>query len=238
MNHCDKLLQSPDAEPELYWDNTSSNEIIKRFIENADMAVRSDIERLIAGEVLEKRLVLNLTYQELDKKELLWSAMYQTGYLTLDHSSKSKQRGVARFIIPNREIKEIFMEKIREWFAEKIVPGHQIGLYDEIWNCKAEELQHRIRDILYDTISCHDYHENYYHTLMVGLLLNGEYDVRSNYEMGGGRSDIAIIDQRGSRAVIIETRRSKNYDDLEKGSEEALEQLNKEFSHSTPLWIK
>ena len=151
--------------------------------------------------------------------------MYQTGYLTLDCSSKSKQRGIASFIIPNREIKEIFVEKIREWFAEKVVPSHQIGLYDEIWNCDSEALQHRIRDILYDTISCHDYYENYYHALMVGLLLNGEYDVRSNYEMGGGRSDIAINDQRKGRAVIIETKRSKDYDDLEKDSEEALKQI-------------
>ena len=225
VNHCDKLLQSPDAEPELYWDNTSSNEIIRRFIENADVSTRYDIERLIAGEALEKNLVLNLTYQELDKKELLWSVMYQTGYLTLDRTSKSRQRGIVRLVIPNREIKEIFVEKIREWFSEKVAPGHQIGLYDEIWNCKAEELQHRIRDILYDTISCHDYHENYYHALMVGLLLNGEYDVRSNYEMGDGRSDIAIADPRRSRAVIIETKRSENYDELEKDCEEALKQI-------------
>ena len=105
------------------------------------------------------------------------------------------------------------------------MPGHQIGLYDEIWNCKAEDLQHRIREILYDTISSHDYHENYYHALMVGLLLNGEYDVRSNYEMGGGRNDIAIDDQRNRRAVIIETKRSKSYDDLEKDCEEALKQI-------------
>ena len=183
------------------------------------------------GEALEKRLVLNLTYQELDNKDLLWSVMYQTGYLTLDRRSKSRQRGAAGFVIPNREIKEIFVEKIREWFAEKVDPAHQIGLYDEIWNCEADALQDRIRDILYDTISCRDYHENYYHALMVGILLNGEYDVRSNYEMGGGRSDIAIDDPRRSRAVILETKRSKDYDDLERDSEEALKQIqNREYA--------
>ena len=66
---------------------------------------------------------------------------------------------------------------------------------------------------------------------MVGLLLNGEYDVRSNYEMGGGRSDIAIDAPRKSRAVIIEPKHSKDYDDMEKDSEEALKQiLNREYA--------
>lgn len=223
--HCDRLLQNPAAEPDLYWDNTSSNDIVRSFIGHADASVRDEIEKLIAGEVLEKKLVLNLTYQELDKKELLWSVLYQTGYLTLDRRSKSRQRGMACFVIPNREIREIFVEKIQEWFSEDVFPGYRDGLYEEIWGGDAKKLQKRLTDILYDTISYYDYHENYYHALLVGLLLNGVYRVRSNTEMGAGRSDIVIEDGRMRRAAIIETKRSREYEELGKDSLAALKQI-------------
>lgn len=75
------------------------------------------------------------------------------------------------------------------------------------------------------TFSYHDYHENYYHALLVGLLLNGTYFVKSNYETGAGKSDISIEDERGRRAIIIETKRSRGYEDLEKDGEEALRQI-------------
>ena len=154
-----------DAELELYWDNTSSNEIIRRFIKNADVAVRNDIGRMISGEALEKRLVLNLTYQELDKKELLWSVMYQTGYLTLIAAASPDSVGLPGLSFLTARLKSFLRKK-------------------------------------------------------------SETD-----EMQGGRSDIAIDDQRNSRAVIIETKRSKNYDDLEEDSEEALKQIqNREYA--------
>lgn len=225
INHCDKLLQNPDAEPELYWDNTSSNDIIRSFIEQADGTVRNEIEKLIAGEALEKKLVLNLTYQELDKKDLLWSVLYQTGYLTLSPLSKARQRGGACFVIPNREVREIFVEKIQEWFSEEVAPNHRDGLYRKIWNRETDALQNQIRDILYDTISCHDYHENYYHALLTGLLPDRRYIVRSNDEMGSGRSDITVEDPRQRRAVIIETKRSRDYDHLEGDCAAALRQI-------------
>lgn len=225
INHCDRLLQIPDAEPELYWENSSSNQLIRHFIDLADVAEQDDIERLIAGESLEKKLVMNLTYDELDKKELLWSVLYQTGYLTLDESSRSKLRGYAKFVIPNREIREIFIEKVQDWFAEKVAVAGRAGLYEEIWNGDAEALQTRLGNILMDTISYYDYHENYYHALLVGMLLDGTCRVRSNYEMGKGRSDIVIEDGRNRRAAIIETKRSAGYEFLEEDAGKAIQQI-------------
>ncbi len=225
ISHCDRLLQNPDAEPDLYWDNTSSNEIVRRLIGMADAADREDIEKLIAGEALEKRLFMNLTYQELDKKEFLWSVLYQTGYLTLDGRSRTRRRGTACFVIPNREIREIFVEKIREWLSEEVFPGYRDGLYREIWNCEPEALQRRLRNILCETFSFYDYHENYYHGLLAGLLVDARYIVRSNDEMGRGRSDIVAEDAMGSRAAIIETKHSRNYANMEKDCEAALRQI-------------
>ena len=231
VSYCDDLQQKSDAKPKLYWDNTSSNELVKRFIELADVTTRRELEDLITGEFIEKNIVENLTYGELEEdRDHLWSVLYLTGYLTVDKRAEGRN-GLTRLVIPNREVREIFVNKIQKWFGENVIRNYQAGIYQELWNCQAETLGQRIRDILYDTISYHDYHENYYHALLVGLLLNGAYLVKSNYEMGAGRSDISIEDERGRRAIIIETKRSKEYEDLERDSEEALKQIqSKEYA--------
>ena len=231
--HCDRLLENPNRDPQAYWDNTSSNELVKRFIELADTMTRRELEELIAGGCVEKKIVENLTYGELEEdKDHLWSVLYLTGYLTVDKNlaesgenrvqGSDTGNGTLRLRIPNREVREIFIGKIQKWFDDEVKGRTQTELYEELWNCREQSLEQRIRDILYDTISYYDYHENYYHALMAGLLLNGAYHVKSNAEMGLGRSDIVVEDDRRRRAVIIETKRSDDYDDLEKDCEAAL----------------
>lgn len=96
---------------------------------------------------------------------------------------------------------------------------------DAIWFCDCEQLQECLRNILLDTISYYDYHENYYHALLVGLLPNSVYRIRSNAEMGNGRSDIAVEDDRNRCAAIIEVKRSRDFDDMEADSEKAIRQI-------------
>lgn len=77
---------------------------------------KNEIERLIAGECIEKEISLELTYDELDKSiENLWSVLFTTGYLT--HQGRTES-GKYRLTIPNREIKNLFIKKIREWFSD------------------------------------------------------------------------------------------------------------------------
>lgn len=94
-----------------------------------------------------------------------------------------------------------------------------------LWACDCEGLQEHLRNILLDTISYYDYHENYYHALLVGLLLSGPYRIRSNAEMGNGRSDIVMEDDHNRRVVIIEVKRSRDFDDLEADCERAICQI-------------
>lgn len=79
----DYRLENHLAEPEAFWINTSGNDLVKRFIDKADKTTQNEIERLIAGEVVEKTVRLDLTYDELDSSILnLWSVLFTTGYLT------------------------------------------------------------------------------------------------------------------------------------------------------------
>ena len=64
---------------------------MRRFIDKADVQTKNEIERLIAGECIEKEISLELTYDELDKSiENLWSVLYLTGYLTKVRESELK----------------------------------------------------------------------------------------------------------------------------------------------------
>ncbi len=228
ISHCDRLLQVPGAKPELYWDNSSSNQLVRHLIDLADAADRKDLERLIAGDTLEKKLVMNLTYDDLDKKELLWSVLYQTGYLTLESGSRPVQRGTVRFVIPNREIREIFIEKIQDWFAEKIERGGEelSELYHALENGDAAVAENILNRQLWASISYYDSYEGFYHGFLLGLL-KGKQDwmVLSNRESGNGRSDILIECADGVRGMIVEVKRAKTRDGLLSACDDALRQV-------------
>ena len=226
VNHCDKLLDNPKARPKPYWNNTSSNALVKQFIDMADATTRGEIEQLVAGKTIRKKIVETLTYGELTESiDNLWSVLFLTGYLTVDRNAPKDEDDYTSLVIPNREVREIFIEKIQKWFKETRVTGNQQRLYDMLWACDSKGLQEHLRNILLDTISYYDYHENYYHALLVGLLLSGPYRIRSNVEMGNGRSDIVMEDDHNRRVVIIEVKRSRDFDDLEADCERAICQI-------------
>ena len=117
ISYCRNLCADPDAIPEDFWSNTSSNSIVSRFIDKANKQTRDEIENLISGETVIKEIKQELTYNELDKSiENLWSILFTTGYLTQRERIDSRK---LRLAIPNREIKELFELQIREWFQEK-----------------------------------------------------------------------------------------------------------------------
>lgn len=228
LNHCDKLLANPTAEPEAYWDNSSSNQLVRHFIDLADDTDRENIERLIRGEELEKKLVMNLTYDELGKKELLWSVLYQTGYLTLARSSSARQRGYVRFVIPNREIQELFIEKIREWFSEKVAGSQKTlsELYTAFEQGDRAAVETFLNEQLRAAISYYDSYESFYHGFLLGLLKGkADWSVLSNREMGEGRSDIQVKARDGKTGIIIEVKHAKNRQTQVTISQAALRQI-------------
>ena len=114
INFVDRAKDDPEAKPEAYWINTSGNDLVKRFIDKANKTTKNEIERLINGEVIEKELRLDLTYEEIDQSiENLWSVLFTTGYLT---QAGRTGNGAYRLIIPNREVREVFRLQINEWF--------------------------------------------------------------------------------------------------------------------------
>ena len=232
INYVDTLRADPLAEPKNYWSNTSSNEAVKRFIRESDkVTLRREIERLVAGEVIEKEIHQELTYKEMyDSIDNLWSVLFTTGYLT--------QRGRAagdtfQLVIPNMEIRKIFTDQIMDFFKEN-VPKNGVLLNtfcEALRNGETETIEKCLCDYLRRAISIRDtfvrkkMKENFYHGILLGILGYEEsWSVSSNKESGDGYSDIVIETDDGEMGIILELKYAQD-GDLETACQSALEQI-------------
>lgn len=232
INHVDCLCGDSDAEPQSYWINTSGNELVKRFIDKADKTTRDEIERLIAGEAIEKTIRMELTYDEIDSSlDNLWSVLFTTGYLT--QSGKS-ERGVYRLVIPNREIREVYVFQIKEWFDHVVMRDAEPmqNLLKAIEAGNASDVEKRLTKILGNTISIFDTKgrneekEIFYHGLLLGLLRSDpNWLVQSNVESGDGFADILAEPEDPDAGIVIELKYAQTFSGLEKACERALAQI-------------
>lgn len=211
ISYCKNLCADSSAMPEDYWSNTSSNSIVRRFIDKSGKQTKEEIERLIAGEAIVKEIKQELTYNELDKSiDHLWSVLFTTGYLTKRKRVDSRKY---ELMIPNREIRELFILQIQEWFADTVAAD--TNKLDELCRAfpeeNAEVIEKLFNDYLWNTISIRDtasakeWKENFYHGILLGLLGHmGNWLVKSNEESGEGYSDILIEVPESRTGIVIE----------------------------------
>lgn len=110
LNYCVRLCSNPDAKPRALWINTSGNDIIRRFLKMAKGSVQREIEELVNGGTVIKKISQELTYRNLYKNiDNLWSVLFTTGYLTKRGETKSEAYYLA---IPNLAIRKLFIEQI------------------------------------------------------------------------------------------------------------------------------
>lgn len=234
INYCDALRVEPDAQPKNYWSNTSSNEAVRRFIQESDKAsVRREIENLVAGEVIKKEIHQELTYKDMYASiDNLWSVLFTTGYLT----QKGKPEG-NRFplAIPNMEIRNIFTTQIMDFFKEN-VPKNRAALNEfckALKNGDAEGVEKQLTEYLRRTISIRDtfvkkqMKENFFHGILLGILSFGDtWSVSSNKESGDGYSDILLETDDGETGIILELKYADD-GNLDTACKKALAQINR-----------
>ena len=232
ISYVDHISADPHAEPEAFWINTSGNDLVKRFIDKADKTTQNEIERLIAGEAIEKKVRLDLTYHELDSSiDNLWSVLFTTGYLT---KTGRAINGVYKLVIPNREVREVFILQIQEWFRERMADDEKPmrEFCRAFLKGEPERIEKRLNIILNRMISVldakapDDKKENFYHGLLLGLLRSEmNWLILSNAESGDGFSDILIEPEDPDAGIVIEVKYASSVAGLEKACEEALRQI-------------
>ena len=231
LNYVMKLLTEDLHKPENFWEHTSDNAIIGSFLERTDFDVTEKFEILLNGGYIKEVITENLTYDFLtSSEENLWSLLYLTGYLTkvgekeLDEQDYLEQKQTA-LKIPNAEVKDIFRKSVVEWFYKKTAKSDRSTLFKALWDGEAEKLTDLLSDLLFDTISYHDYAESFYHAFLVGLLSSSGYIVESNYENGLGRSDVVLKDRARRCAIVIETKIVDSEEKMSQACSRALEQI-------------
>lgn len=230
INRVDDLCDTPEAEPKCYWINSSGNALVKRFVSIVNRTTQNEIERLIAGEPIEKSLRLDLTYDEIDKSiDNIWSVLFTTGYLT---QVGMTEQGAYKLVIPNKEVRTVYISQIQEWFKQKIADNAEqmTSFWKAVEDGNAEEIEQYLNRTLSNTISVFDTKapekENSYHTFLAGMLTgNIDWVVKSNVEAGEGFADIIIEPQNPDDGIIFELKYSKEASGLDKACERAIKQI-------------
>ena len=238
INHVDHLRDDSDAKPQTYWINSSGNSLVRRLINRADSSTKDEIERLIAGEAIEKVVRLDLTYDEIDNSiDNIWSVLFTTGYLTKIGEVKlpDSESYAYKLVIPNKEVREVFILQIQEWFKDVVANENDMmkllsrAILDKDEQQIARQLNivmGRMISIL-DTKAPDDMKENFYHGLLLGLLRgsNPDWLIKSNRESGDGFSDILIKPDDPDAGIIIEVKYAKEIKGLDAACEAAMEQI-------------
>ena len=233
INHVDLLRAKPDARPQAYWINTSGNDLVKDFVDEADATTQDEIERLVAGETIEKKVRLELTYPEVRESiDNLWSVLFTTGYLTYTEQTED---GSYRLKIPNREVREVYILQIQEWFKRSLEKERHTtqALCQALLDGDAEKASDELIMIMSGMISVLDakarekQKENFYHGLLLGLLRNAsDWKILSNAEAGEGFSDILIEPRRKpNMGIVIEIKYAATFQGLGEACAKAMEQI-------------
>ena len=214
-----------------YWSNTSSNSIVRTLVERADLSVKQEIEALIEGKTITKPIHEDITYDDMDStQDNLWNFLFFTGYLKKISEHQDGEEILVEMAIPNSEVRYIYKNTVLRWFEEKTKKKELSPLYESILDGDREKMAEILSENLMETISFYDYQESYYHGFLAGMLKNiGNYIVLSNRESGNGRPDIVLKypSVRG-KAVILDIKVARTYQELESKCDEALRQIDEQ----------
>ena len=238
INHADHLRDDGDAKPQTYWINSSGNSLVRRLINRADSSTKDEIERLIAGEAIEKVIRQDLTYDEIENSiDNIWSVLFTTGYLTKIGEVKlpDSESYAYMLVIPNKEVREVFVLQIQEWFKAVVANDNDAmkllskAILDKDETVLARQLNivmGRMISIL-DTKAPDDMKENFYHGLLLGLLRgsNPDWLIKSNRESGDGFSDILIKPENPDLGIVIEVKYAKEFKGLDAACDAAMAQI-------------
>ena len=235
INYVYSCYKNKQAFAKPYWSNTSSNSIVRNLIEHADISVKQEIEGLIEGGTIEKPIHEDITYDDMNStQDNLWNFLFFTGYLKKISQRQEGETIYMEMAIPNSEVRYVYKNAVLRWFEEKIDKKTEkrelTPLYESLLNGDAGKMGEILSENLMETISFYDYQESYYHGFLAGLLRPiGNYIVESNRESGNGRPDILVRypSVRG-KAVVLEIKVAKSYQELEKKCEEALRQIEEQ----------
>ena len=218
------FIQSEELRP--YWIETSGNFLINNVLKNVSTETIEVLENLFNGISMEENISGNSDLSVLMGEDEIWELLLFSGYLTIDEKIGESYEDIYTLRLPNREVKEFFRKKFIDVnFGESTFRKSMEALKKN----NIKDFEKYLQNILLKSTSFHDTKsEIFYHSLILGMMfyLDRDYIVKSNEESGLGRYDVSIEPRnKNNRAYILEFKVTKNEQDLEKESKEAIEQI-------------
>ena len=233
LNQVKEWSEYKDISAIPWWTNTSSNNIIRTLVSQADNETKDIIENLIHGGSVETVLKETVTYGDLtENNENIWSFLFFTGYLKIKEIVKTGEvigePTIYSLVIPNLEIKSCYTDIIIQYFEIYKKAINKDNLYKALLGRNAQDFAEQITDLLRKTISYYDSTESFYNGLISGLLSgNVYYKVESNRETGDERSDLVLYQQDvAQNAVILEFKVCGKNETADDAAKRALKQIN------------
>ncbi len=216
-----------------YWVNTSDNALMKQLITKGTDDLKADIEELLKGGIIEKKIEEGIVFTDLGKNaNTLWSLLLFSGYLTL---AATPAYGVpCKLRIPNIEVGELYKSLVLEWFEKSIHEAKYHLLLNSLITGDIDTFSQIFQEFLISSVSVFDVpadeSEKIYHAFVLGMLvgLKERYEVKSNRESGLGRYDVTLIPKNSSDlGIIMEFKKISPFKktDLETTVNSALEQI-------------
>ena len=214
--------------PEPYWANTSSNQIIKDMVRHADGEMRKELDQLIGGGTIEKRVHEDITYEDIHESEdNLWNFLFFTGYMKKVSERMQGEDIYLTMKIPNLEIRSIYRNQIHSWFEDIVKKTDREVLYRAVLAGDTEGMADYVTNLLQRSISTFDSDEAFYHRFFLSMLYDVPgYTAQSNREEGDGRPDIVLYPELPKApAILFEVKRRKKFNEMDDGLLEAYQQI-------------
>ncbi len=226
--HC--LKNQGKLEP--YWLNTSSNDLVKILISEADYQMKSQFELLLQGETIKKPILENLVFPELrEKEEAIWSLLLYAGYLNVISTKLESFCLIAEISVPNKEVMYIYDIIVSDWFRKNTSLASYKEFIDHLKSGDMQKFKASLEQML-EIGSYFDFNKNapekVFHSFMLGLTvgLKDDYVIRSNQEAGTGRFDVIFMPKDNKLAgILMEFKIAKSAPELPAKAQEALSQI-------------
>ncbi len=210
-------VDGPEPEPRPFWVSTSANELIRESLIKHAAKAHEDIEALLEGRGVLRRLDENVGLSELDTRvDTLFGLLTFSGYLKADKQVLDPtDEPHYQLTIPNREVRRVYTSTFREWMTDRMGgEGAVQRLRRALSSGDAETLEEELSAFTTNVLSYHDVArspdsarrpEQVYQAFVIGLLatLESEYEVRSNRESGAGRPDVMLRPKHAGRSGVV-----------------------------------
>lgn len=207
VNYLSALNRNSEAQPKNYWKNTSHNGVLMTFVSRTDFDVSDKFETLLNGGTVTQTVTDLLTYDTLHSSEdNLWSVLLMTGYVT--KANPDEKGDSVSLKIPNREIASIFEDTVVRYFRDNVSADSINRLMEALWSGDENCATDIISDFLWDTVSFHDYHENYYHAFLAGVFV-GRGTVLNQIRKAGWEDPIFCLRTKRTGGRLLLKRKSQ-----------------------------